>query len=197
MSTIHFNNVDFILSAFAKKHLPEEVFPEVAFAGRSNVGKSSLINKLVNRTNLVKTSSKPGKTQSLNYFNIDNKLYFVDLPGYGFAKVSKKMRNQWQTLITSYLVSREMLKLVVVIVDIRHEVKVLDRNLVDWLRHNNLPYQIVYTKADKLTKNKQLKNATALDAGLGIVPHQRIIFSAKTGQGSEEVKQRILQFTME
>lgn len=191
MSGLIFQKVEFNLSAFSLKQLPDEGYPEVAFAGRSNVGKSSLINKIVNRTNYVKTSSKPGKTQSLNYFTIDQQLYFVDLPGYGFAKVPKKMRNQWDTLITSYLLNRENLKLVIVIVDIRHETKALDRTLVDWLQFNNIPCQLVYTKCDKLTRNKQAKHAGVLDAGLGLTPDQRVIVSSKTGQGCDDVKERI------
>lgn len=189
---MNFNNVQFLLSVFATRQLPEENIPEVAFAGRSNVGKSSLINRLIGRANLVKTSSKPGKTQSLNYFSVDGKLFLVDLPGYGFAKVSKDTRNKWQTLISSYLQNREQLSLVVVIVDLRHEVKTLDRDLVDWLRYHAIPYVIVYTKADKLSKNKQVVHAAALDAGLAIKPEERFLFSSKTGKGCTQLRQYII-----
>lgn len=188
---MNFNNVEFLLSVYALRQLPDDELPEVAFAGRSNVGKSSLINRLVGRTNLVKTSSKPGKTQSLNYFSVDGKLFLVDLPGYGFAKVSKSVRNKWQTLISSYLQNREQLDLVVVIVDLRHEVKKLDRDLVDWLRYHSIPFVIVYTKADKLSKNKQMAHAAALDAGLSIQPDERFLFSAKTGKGCTRLRQFI------
>ena len=191
---VNFNKVAFLLSAFALKQLPDTDYPEIAFAGRSNVGKSSLINRLVGRTSLVKTSSKPGKTQSLNYFTIDEQLYLVDLPGYGFAKVSKQVRNQWLTLINGYLENREPLKVVVVIIDIRHELKQLDRDLVDWLRYHDIAYQLVYTKADKLPKNRQIKNAVALDAGLSITANDRIIFSAKTGQGLDALKQELVEY---
>lgn len=190
---VNFNKVAFLISAFALKQLPDTGYPEIAFAGRSNVGKSSLINRLVGRTSLVKTSSKPGKTQSLNYFTIDDQLYLVDLPGYGFAKVSKQVQNQWLALINSYLENREPLKVVVVIIDIRHELKQLDRDLVDWLRYHDITYQLVYTKADKLSKNKQIKNAAALDAGLSITANERIIFSAKTGQGLDALRQELTE----
>ncbi|PID72824.1 MAG: GTP-binding protein [Desulfobulbus propionicus] len=191
---IDFRKASFLLSVFRLKQLPEDGLPEIAFAGRSNVGKSSLINRLVGRTNYVKTSSKPGKTQSLNFFTIEDRLYLVDLPGYGFAKVSKQVRNKWLTLINSYLESREQLAVVVVIIDLRHELKSLDRNLVDWLRFHGIPYQFVYTKADKLGKNKQMQHAAALDAGLSIPPDQRIIFSSKTGQGLQSLRSKLEQF---
>jgi GTP-binding protein len=185
---MNFNNVQFLQSVFSVKSLPDILYPEIAFAGRSNVGKSSLINRLINRRNLVKTSSKPGKTQSLNYFVVDDKMYLVDLPGYGFAKVSKNIRSSWQGLITGYLESRESLACVVVIIDIRHELKEYDRNLVEWLRYNDIEFLPVYTKADKLSGNKQQQNAAALDAALTVTPQQRVIFSAKTGKGGEQVK---------
>lgn len=185
---MNFENVQFLQSVFSLKSLPEPLYKEVAFAGRSNVGKSSLINRLVNRRNLVKTSSKPGKTQSLNYFVVDEKLYFVDLPGYGFAKVPKSIRSSWQMLINGYLENRETLACVVVIVDIRHELKEYDRDLIEWLRYNDIEFLLVYTKADKISGNEQQQNAAALDAGLAVKPGQRILFSAKTGKGSEQIK---------
>jgi len=191
---VDFRKTSFLLSVFSLKQLPEDNLPEIAFAGRSNVGKSSLINRLIGRANYVKTSSKPGKTQSLNFFTVDQRLYLVDLPGYGFAKVSQKVRNKWLALINSYLESREQLAVVVVIIDLRHELKSLDRNLVDWLKFYDIPYQLVYTKADKLGKNKQQQHAAALDAGLSITPDQRILFSAKSGQGVQELQARLEQF---
>jgi GTP-binding protein len=185
---MNFENVSFLQSVFSLKSLPDILYPEIAFAGRSNVGKSSLINRLVNRRNLVKTSSKPGKTQSLNYFVVDDKLYFVDLPGYGFARVPMSMRSSWQQLITGYLENRESLACVVVIIDLRHELKEYDRNLIEWLRFNKIKFLLVYTKADKLSGNRQQQNAAVLDAGLTVSPQQRIIFSAKTGKGSDQIK---------
>jgi GTP-binding protein len=188
---MNFRKVQFLLSAYALRQLPDPEYPDIAFAGRSNVGKSSLINRLVDRTSLVKTSSKPGKTQSLNYFLVDESLYLVDLPGYGFARVSRETRQSWQGLVSEYVETRATLACVVVIIDLRHELKALDRELIDWLRHLNKAFLPVYTKADKLTRNAQRKNAAALDAGLTITADERILFSAPTGQGCEELRQRI------
>lgn len=191
---IDFRKVQFLLSAHAVRQLPEPVYADIAFAGRSNVGKSSLINRLVDRTNLVKTSSKPGKTQSLNYFLVDESLYLVDLPGYGFAQVSQQTRKSWQGLITEYVETRATLACVIVIIDLRHELKSLDRELIDWLRYLNKPYLPVYTKADKLSRNQQMKNAAALDAGLTLTAADRIIFSARTGLGLDTLRSRLTTF---
>lgn len=188
---INFTQVKFLDSVYSLKKLPEPIYPEIAFAGRSNVGKSSLINTLVGRKNLVKISSKPGKTQSLNFFEVDGGLFLVDLPGYGFARVAQNIRAAWEQLITNYLESRETLACVVVIIDLRHELKRQDRELIDWLKFNGLVSLPVYTKADKMSKNKQLKNATALDAALTIRPEERLLFSSKTGQGREELRNRL------
>jgi len=185
---MNFHNVSFLQSVYSIRQLPEPVYPEIAFAGRSNVGKSSLINALINRRNLVKTSSRPGKTQSLNFFVADDLLYLVDLPGYGYAKVSMGMRSSWEKLITNYLLARQNLACVVVIIDIRHELKEYDRNLVGWLRSQDIPFLTVYTKSDKLSGNKLSKNAASLDAALTLNPENRILFSAKTGRGLEELK---------
>jgi len=179
--------VEFIISVFNTKQLPAPDYPEIAFAGRSNVGKSSLINKLINRRGLVKVSATPGKTQSLNFFLVEESLYLVDLPGYGFAKVPRKVKNDWQGLITSYLENRESLRCVVVIVDLRHGVKEQDLELVSWLKMMGLPLLMVYTKADKLSRNQQGKQAAALDAGFGVSREERVVFSAKTGEGMAEL----------
>jgi len=185
---MNFHNVSFLKSVYSLKQLPDPLHPEIAFAGRSNVGKSSLINKLVDRRNLVKTSASPGKTQSLNFFSIDDRLRLVDLPGYGYARVSIGIRASWEKLITGYLLGRQNLVCVVVIIDVRHELKEYDRDLVEWLRNNRIPFFTVYTKSDKLTGNKLAGNAAALDASLTITPQDRILFSAKTGRGVEELK---------
>ncbi len=195
MTDFNFNQVKYIESAFSLKQLPDPIFPEIAFAGRSNVGKSSLINTLVGRKSLVKTSSKPGKTQSLNYFEVEDGLYLVDLPGYGFARVSQNVRSSWQKLITSYLTTRETLACVVVIIDLRHELKAMDRELLDWLQFNNIVALPVYTKADKLSKNKQMKNAAALDAALTLRPEERLIFSSKSRQGCEDLRNRLALYS--
>ncbi len=189
-----YRKVHFLLSAHAIRQLPAPDYPDVAFAGRSNVGKSSLINRLVDRTNLVKTSSKPGKTQSLNYFLVDDALYLVDLPGYGFAQVSQETRRSWKGLLTEYVETRSTLACMVVIIDLRHELKALDRELIDWLRYLKKPFLPVYTKADKLSRNNQLKNAAILDAGLTLTSDERIVFSARTGNGLDSLRSRIASF---
>lgn len=182
-----FDSVEFLLSVHRLSQLPAAELPEVAFAGRSNVGKSSLINTLVGRKSLVKVSARPGKTQGLNYFQVDDRFYLVDLPGYGFAKVPKAMQNSWQSLITSYLETRASLKCVVVIVDIRHEPKPQDTQLIFWLREKNIPCLPVYTKIDKISGSLREKNSRLLDIGHGIARDERILFSAKTGQGRLEL----------
>lgn len=181
----------FLLSVHASKQLPDDTLPEIAFAGRSNVGKSSLINCLVKRKGLVKTSSRPGKTRGLNFFQVDEDVYLVDLPGYGFAQVSKAMQNSWQELITHYLETREQLVCVVVIIDMRHELKAMDRSLIDWLRYHGRTFLPVYTKADKISRNKQMQYAARLDAALTIGQGDRVIFSSKTGQGRKDLLEKL------
>ncbi|MCI5209656.1 MAG: YihA family ribosome biogenesis GTP-binding protein [Candidatus Electrothrix sp. ATG2] len=192
---MNFTQVSFIDSVFSLRQLPEPLYPEIAFAGRSNVGKSSLINKLINRKNLVKTSSKPGKTRSLNFFEVKEQMFLVDLPGYGFAQVGKQMRSDWEALISGYLLERETLACVVVIIDLRHALKNTDREMIDWLEYHNIPCLPVYTKADKLSKNKQGKQAAALDAALNIAPAERLLFSAKSGLGCEELRRRLAAYS--
>ncbi len=189
-----FVDIKFLLSVHKLAQLPPATLPEIAFAGRSNVGKSSLINTLVGRKGLVKVSGRPGKTQGLNFFQLADQAYFVDLPGYGFARVSKGMQNNWQALITSYLETRSTLSCVVVIMDIRHGAKLQDTQLISWLKQKNIAYLPVYTKADKLSGNARQKNAAALDAGHTIKSSQRILFSAKNGQGKEELERALASF---
>jgi GTP-binding protein len=184
---INFSGIRFVKSVYKLDQLPPPDLPEITFAGRSNVGKSSLINRLVGRRNLVKTSATPGKTQSLNYFLVPDTLYLVDLPGYGFARVSKNMQVQWQSLITAYLESRSTLRCVVVIIDLRHQVKILDLELVTWLRNTNIPFLLVYTKQDKLSGNERQKQSALLDAGFQVNLAERQLFSAKTGEGKENL----------
>ena len=191
---MRFNKVSFVLSVHALKQLPAEGLPEIAFAGRSNVGKSSLMNRLMGRKGMVKVSGRPGKTQGLNYFLVDDELHLVDLPGYGFAKVSRDMQDAWQGLITSYLETRASLKCVVVILDIRHQPKNQDTQLLTWLREKNIPFLPVYTKIDKLSGNQRAKNAKLLDAGHTIDAGSRVLFSAKTGQGREELIEALRKF---
>jgi len=182
-----FSKVEFLLSVHNLKDIPVLSLPEIAFAGRSNVGKSSLINTMIGRKKMVKVSGRPGKTQGLNYFQVGNDFFLVDLPGYGFAKVSKSMQDGWQTLISSYLEERVTLRCVVVIIDIRHEPKVMDTQLIQWLKEQSIDVLPVYTKIDKLSGSKRQKNARLLDAGHTIKAAERILFSAKTGQGREQL----------
>ncbi len=191
---MQFHDVQFLLSVHSIKQLPPADLPEVAFAGRSNVGKSSLMNRLIGRKSMVKVSGRPGKTQGLNYFLVDAMVHLVDLPGYGFARVSKDMQNAWQDLITEYLETRSTLKCVVVIIDIRHEPKNQDTQLLTWLSQQQIPYLPVYTKVDKLSKNQIAKNAKILDAGHTISAKERVLFSSKSGQGREELIERLQQF---
>ncbi len=190
-----FVDIKFLLSVHSIKQLPEPLYPEIAFAGRSNVGKSSLMNTLVGRKSLVKVSGRPGKTQGLNFFQLGETAYLVDLPGYGFAKVSRGMQDKWQSLITSYLESRTSLCCVVVIMDIRHGAKQQDTQLISWLKQHNINYLPVYTKADKLSGNQRHKHAAALDAGHTIKSDQRILFSAKNGMGKDELERVLASFT--
>lgn len=188
---MNLNEATFQLSVHSLKQLPTEVLPEIAFGGRSNVGKSSLLNTLLNRKNFVKVSSRPGKTQGLNFFLIPDTCNLVDLPGYGYAKVSKQMQVQWGKLITSYLETRKQLRLVVVIMDIRHEAKSPDRELLRWLRQQGIAFLAVYTKADKLSGNKRVRQAAILDAGHGLKPDERVIFSAVSRLGRDELIERL------
>ena len=161
-------SAEFILSASSPWQFPPPTLPEIAFAGRSNVGKSTLINSLLNRKKLVKTSSTPGKTQLINFFNINDKFHFVDLPGYGFAKVPENVRKQWQRLIESYLQERESLRNVVLIVDSRHGPTKQDRQLKEWLDYYERPVLIVASKVDKLKRGVIQKNLKIIRQDLAL-----------------------------
>ncbi|WP_239746585.1 MULTISPECIES: ribosome biogenesis GTP-binding protein YihA/YsxC [unclassified Mammaliicoccus] len=152
------NNVDIIISAVESKQYPETGLPEIALSGRSNVGKSTFINTLISRKKVARTSSKPGKTQTLNFFNIDEQLIFVDVPGYGYAKVSKKQREQFGKMIEQYLTTRKELKCVIQLIDIRHKPTQEDILMYDYLKHFEIPTIIVATKEDKIPKGKVQKH---------------------------------------
>ncbi|MFZ7102286.1 MAG: ribosome biogenesis GTP-binding protein YihA/YsxC [Peptococcaceae bacterium] len=181
-------NSEFVISAVSKKQYPEEGLPEIALAGRSNVGKSSLINKVINRKNLARTSGKPGKTQTLNFYLINQEFFFVDLPGYGFAKVAAGIKEQWAKFIEEYLAHRENLKGVIHIVDIRHPPTNDDVIMYDWLQHYEFPTLVAATKADKISRGQYQKHLKQIRDTMKLPKEQSVvIFSALTGEGVEEV----------
>ncbi|MBA2871643.1 GTP-binding protein [Anoxybacillus calidus] len=180
-------SAEIVISAVKPEQYPNNNLPEFALAGRSNVGKSSFINKMVNRKNLARTSSKPGKTQTLNFFLINESLYFVDVPGYGFAKVSKKEREAWGKMIETYLTTREQLRAVVLIVDLRHAPTKDDVMMYEFLKHYEIPAVIIATKADKIPRGKWQKHVKVVRETLNVVEGDPvIIFSSETGQGKDE-----------
>ena len=173
-------NAEFVISAVGPKQYPGDNLPEIALAGRSNVGKSSLINKFINRKNLARTSSKPGKTQTLNYYRINNDLfYFVDLPGYGFAQVSQSIKEKWSRFIDDYLTKRETLTGVIQLVDLRHPPSKDDIAMYDWLMHMHHDVLVVATKCDKISKGQWQKHVKQVREGLKADKSQQIlVFSA-------------------
>lgn len=188
-------SADYIISAAGPGQYPGEGQPEIAFAGRSNVGKSSLINRLVNRKTLARTSSSPGKTRLLNFYYINKDFYFVDLPGYGFAKVARDIKAQWGKMIEDYLKNRPNLKAVVHLIDIRHAPSMEDRQMHDWLKHFGIPVIIAATKADKIPRGKWQKHTRLIIESLQPLPDSPvIIFSAETGQGRDEMWAAINQY---
>ncbi len=183
--------VEFIKSAVQTDHYPEYNFPEIAFAGRSNVGKSSLINTLIQRKNMVKTSSKPGCTQLINFFLVNESLSFVDLPGYGYAKVSKKIRAQWQPMVERYLSHRESLLGLVLLIDIRRDPAKEEFEMIEWLESNQKPYLVILTKSDKLSKTKQEKRRIAICSQIDRDKNGVILFSSKTRKGRDAILDEI------
>ncbi|MFU1798313.1 ribosome biogenesis GTP-binding protein YihA/YsxC [Paenibacillus azoreducens] len=179
---------EFVISAVGPDQYPVDALPEIALAGRSNVGKSSLINRMINRKNLARTSSTPGKTQHLNYYRINEELYFVDLPGYGYAKVSKSQRQVWGKMIEKYLMEREELKLVLLVVDLRHPPTKDDELMYDWLKHYDIPICVVATKADKIPKSRWQKHAKQMKEGLLMRKTDTfVMFSSETGLGKDDL----------
>lgn len=181
----------FITSAVTQPQYPEDGLPEIAFAGRSNVGKSSLINTLINRKQLVKTSSTPGRTQLINFFMINKNFFFVDLPGYGYAKVPEHVKKNWGPMIETYLSTRETLRGVVLILDLRRIPAAGDLDFIKWLNHFRIPTLLVLTKADKIAKTKRIQNIIEISNKLGISQENLILFSAKTGLGKEIILDEI------
>ena len=175
--------------------LPKPTTPEVSFVGRSNVGKSSLLNRLLGRKQLARVSSVPGKTANINFFDVDG-VKFVDLPGYGYAKVSHTEKQRWADLIGGYFEQERSFNLVISLVDIRHEAQKLDLRMVDFLTEAELPFVVALTKADKITRNKQNQAAAALRSSFGLVQEQIIITSSETGLGIDELRRRIEDATL-
>lgn len=176
--------------------LPENDKPEIAFAGKSNVGKSSLINALMNRKAYARTSAQPGKTQTINFYNINDALYYVDLPGYGYAKVSQTEKEKWGRMIENYLRRSKQLRCVFLLVDIRHEPSANDRQMYEWIVHNGYKPVIIATKLDKIKRSQEAKQLKLVRTGLGIGNDVTVIpFSAETKQGREEIWALIEQLT--
>ncbi|MGM0546406.1 MAG: ribosome biogenesis GTP-binding protein YihA/YsxC [Bacteroidota bacterium] len=191
-----FKKAAFVTSAPSLDVCPDPYFPEICFAGRSNVGKSSLINALVNHKGLARTSNVPGKTQQMNYYRVDDKLFLVDLPGFGYAQVSKEERERWGRDIRDYLLERSTLRLVLHLVDIRHKPSDLDEEFFYWLGTNRLPFAVVLTKADKLTYNKQQQSRFRLKRILSEMNIEVpiIVSSVKEKKGMGEIKDLITEF---
>ncbi len=181
------NQAEYIISAVGPGQYPKDGLPEIALAGRSNVGKSSFINKMLGRRNLVRTSEKPGKTQKLNYFKINRSFYFVDVPGYGYAKVSKQDKAAWGRMLEAYFSEREMLSAVVHVVDLRHPPSKDDVTMHDYLAYFNHPVITIATKADKIKKGQYQKNRQIIARDLKLSPDDPLIlFSSVTGMGKDE-----------
>ncbi len=192
MAGINYQLARFEASYGTIASLPDPTQPEVSVAGRSNVGKSSLLNKLFGRKNLVKVSSTPGKTCNINFFDVDG-VTFVDLPGYGYARVSKAEKARWGELIGGYFELERSFNLVISLVDIRHEAQKLDLQMIGYLQEAELPYIVALTKADKLSRGKQNQQAALLSKQLGVPREQMVITSSETGQGIDELKRIIAE----
>ena len=191
---INTHNAEILLSAANKSHYPQDEIPEIALAGRSHVGKSSFINTLLNRKNLARTSGKPGKTQLLNFFNIDNQLRFVDVPGYGYAKVSKTERAKWGRMIEEYLTTRENLRAVVSLVDFRHEPSADDVQMYEFLKYYEIPVIVVATKADKIPRSKWNKHESVIKKRLDFDKNDDfLIFSSVNKDGLDAAWDAILE----
>lgn len=178
--------------------LPENDKPEIAFAGKSNVGKSSLINALMNRKSLARTSAQPGKTQTINFYNVNDEMYYVDLPGYGYAKVSEAIKEKWGKMIERYLKTSTQLKLVFLLLDIRHEPSANDKMMYDWIVYQGFTPVIIATKLDKINRSQKDKQIKIIREGLEAVPGTKILpFSALSKQGRDEIWECMLSALQE
>ena len=195
---MNLHNVNFLISAANTKDFPQRKFPEIAFAGKSNVGKSSVINRILMRKNLARVGDKPGKTIHVNYFTVDGCCYFVDLPGYGYAKVSKAEKERWARLVESYLSSERNIRLIVQIIDIRHKPTKDDYDMLSFLYNSNAPFVIALTKKDKLKKTAYEKRIDeVIDELQDYEGIQLIPFSAVDGTGVDEMKEVIEEYITE
>ncbi len=188
-------SAEFVKSAVQPEGYPPPNLPEIAFAGRSNVGKSSLINVLVNRKRLVKTSATPGRTQLLNFFRINDRICFVDLPGYGYAKVPEAVRRRWGPMVEGYLSKRSCLRGVILILDIRRTPKQEEHDLLNWLSDHRIPAKTVLTKTDKISKSRRQLRRRDVAEALAAPVEDLLLFSAKTRQGRQELWAHILEMT--
>ena len=184
---------DFVISAVSESDFPKQGIPEIVFAGRSNVGKSSLINRLAGKDKLARTSSTPGKTQSINFYRLNESFFFVDLPGYGYAKAGKAAVQQWKKLIEQYFRNRQAIVLAIQIVDSRMPPTVSDLQLSEWLERLEVPFMLVASKSDKLSSNQQRAQSRVISNKFGGQPV--VMFSAITGTGCREIWKRVLQAT--
>ena len=190
MARLKYETARFEASYGTVAQLPEPTTPEVSFVGRSNVGKSSLLNKLIGRKQLAKVSSQPGKTANINFFDVDG-VRFVDLPGYGFAKVSRSEKQRWADLIGGYFEQERSFNLVVALVDIRHDAQKLDQEMLVFLIEAELPFVVALTKADKLSRNKQMQQLASLSRQFGLSKDQMIVTSSEKGTGIDELRRTI------
>lgn len=189
------HNAEIVISAVSPKQYPETKIPEIALAGRSNVGKSSFINTLIDRKNLARTSGKPGKTQTLNFYLIQEAFHFVDVPGYGYAKVSKTERVKWGQMIETYLTQREQLKAVISLVDVRHSPSQEDIQMYGFLKYYQIPVIVVATKVDKIPRGKRNKHESVIKKALNFDPSDDfILFSSETKEGKEEAWEAIEKY---
>lgn len=193
--THQFGRVDYVKGGTAPEHYPESALPEVAFVGRSNVGKSTLINVLTNRRALARTSGTPGRTQQLNWFSVDERLLLADLPGYGYAKVPLSVKRAWRPMIDKYLERRTNLRLVVLIVDIRREPGREEHELIEWLQEHQRPTLIAVTKIDKIAKNQRFSRYRAIAEDLGLSRDHLFPFSGLSGDGRDELWDAIFGVT--
>jgi len=189
--SIIINNTDIATTGVKPEHFPDTGWPEVAFVGKSNVGKSSLINAMLGRKRLARTSQNPGKTRAINFFHVESQMYFVDLPGYGYARVSKSESAKWGEMVEGYLKDRPTLKRLFLLVDIRHEPGPNDKMLYDWFMHYNLPFTLVATKSDKLKRSQVQKHLAVIRRALG-AGEAPVPFSCETRDGRDRLWDLIL-----